>query len=427
MREFRNIVLAILGFRGQSPAFRSLMRRIRHLWGFVLTHEGKLILLCALMSGVIGSVSIAVPVYHLFCAIAGMFLATFFVSRVLRPHVAMEGYLPPNSSAGETFHVDYAISNRGNRPAFDLLARLVDPPDSLEASTEDGVPALSPGDTGTLRLFFHPLKRGLYGPLCVQTYSVFPFNFFRASGPNTVHKNLLVYPNFTPLIEIDISVGRRFQPGGIALTSNTGESPEYIGNREYRAGDPIRRIDFRAWARLGKPAIREYQEEYFCRVALVIDTYVPGSSEGPPSGFPELEAAISLCASIADVLARGEYIIDLFAAGPELYVFRAGRQTAHFENVLEILSCIDECRTDPFETVTPALVDELSGITSLICIFLDWDEARAGLVRTALDCGCTVKPIVVCEGEPTMPLDSAEVVIERFTPRDIRSGAIERL
>jgi len=81
-----------------------------------------------------------------------------------------------------------------------------------------------------------------------------------------------VLPDFRPADAITVPGSARYQPGGIALTSNVGESPEYIGNRDYRAGDPLRRIDFRSWGRLAKPVVREYQEEYFSRIGVVLDT-----------------------------------------------------------------------------------------------------------------------------------------------------------
>ena len=121
-----------------------------------------------------------------------------------------------------------------------------------------------------------------------------------------------------PLVDVSVPVGMRHQPGGIALTSNIGESPEYIGNREYVPGEPVRRIDFRSWARLGKPVVREFQEEYYCRIALVLDTHVvPKMTWGSferwaegwyfpyeqgPEEFPELEAAVSMTAALADAL-----------------------------------------------------------------------------------------------------------------------------
>jgi hypothetical protein len=73
----------------------------------------------------------------------------------------------------------------------------------------------------------------------------------------------------------------------------------------------VRRIDFRSWARLGKPVVREYQEEYYCRIALILDTHVvPKKTWGSferwaegwyfpyeqgPEEFPELEAVCQHC------------------------------------------------------------------------------------------------------------------------------------
>ncbi|MDQ1256382.1 MAG: hypothetical protein QG656_978, partial [Candidatus Hydrogenedentes bacterium] len=183
------------------------------------------------------------------------------------------------------------------------------------------------------------------------------------------------------------------------------------------------------WGRLAKPVVREYQEEYNCRIALVLDTFVRGKRRPDPEGYPDLEAAVSLSASIADALARGEYIIDIFAAGPELYVFRAGRHTAHFENVLEILACVDACRENPFEVVTPALGDELANISTVLCVFLDWDASRETLVRTAVESGCSVKVFIVRDGATSAPYDHLEGVhaIVQYPPKAIAQGGIEAL
>jgi len=211
------------------------------------------------------------------------------------------------------------------------------------------------------------------------------------------------------------------------LTSSIGESPEYIGNREYVPGDSARRIDYRSWARLAKPVVREYQEEYYCRVALVLDTFVPRGRKARREGFPDLEAAISLSASVADALSRGEYLIDLFAAGPELYVFRAGRHTAHFENILEIVACVDACRDNPFDTVAPALVDELTNISTVIGVLLDWDASRRQLVRTAVEMGCSVKILIVRDGETTEPIDFDEGSVVQLSIAQIRDGGLDVL
>lgn len=119
--------------------------------------------------------------------------------------------------------------------------------------------------------------------------------------------------------------------------------------------------------------------------------------------------------------------MDVFAAGPELYVFRAGRHTAHLENVLEILACVGACRKNPFETVAPALAEELHNISGVVCVLLDWDKSRERLIRTAAEAGCNIKVLIVCAGETTEPLAGAAAYadsIAQFTPEAVHRGEL---
>jgi len=130
---------------------------------------------------------------------------------------------------------------------------------------------------------------------------------------------------------------------------------------------------------------------------------------------------------VADTLSRGEYLIDLFAAGPELYVFRAGRHTAHFENILELVACVEACRRNPFETIAPALTDELTNISTVIGVFLDWDASRRHLARTAVESGCSVKLLIVRDGETSEPIDFDDGQVTPLSIAQIRQGGIEVL
>jgi len=241
---------------------------------------------------------------------------------------------------------------------------------------------------------------------------------------------MLVLPDFHPLTHISVPIGKRYQPGGIALTSNIGESPEYIGNRDYRPGDLFQRIDYRSWARNARPVVREYQEEYYCRIALVLDTFISPGIKKKPEGFPNLEAAISLSAAIADALSAEEFLIDIFAAGPELYVFRAGRNIAHLDNILEILASVDACRDNPFDRVAPALASELTNITTVLFVFLDWDEQRERFVRMAVESGCSTKVLIVNDKPTSLPLTGVEDwagPVKKFNPGHISNGSVEAI
>src|SRR6202008_1442681 len=108
---------------------------------------------------------------------------------------------------------------------------------------------------------------------------------------------ITVVPAFQTIRHFELPVSRRYQPGGVMMSSGLGHSPEYVGNREYTPGEPARRLDFKAWARTGKPVVREYQEEYYSRIALVLDTFVPGRFRRGQE-HPQFEAAVSLTAAI---------------------------------------------------------------------------------------------------------------------------------
>lgn len=417
-------------------------RWVWNFWRFKMTLPGRMLGGATGMS-LVGAISVQIPIYQIFCGLAALFLVAFFVGVFSRPRVEITGEFPRTATLGQTIRTEVTVKNSSRRNAFDLSLGFIDLTSAVEHTNRDlSVDVLAPGDEVKIPVSLKPCRRGMHEIPDLRAYSTFPFDLFRSGSSSISMSPLLVLPAFHPLVNIDVPVGLRHQPGGIALTSNIGESPEYIGNREYVPGEPVRRIDFRSWARLGKPVVREYQEEYYCRVALILDTHVvPKKTWGSferwtegwylpyeqgPEIFPELEAAIGMTAAMADALSRGEYLIDLFAAGPDLYVFQAGRHIAHFENVLEILACVEACRQNPFATIAPALVDELAQISTAVCIFLDWDETRRRLAQTIVEAGCELKRIIIRDGPTSLPADDPALgICQQYTLEEATGGQIE--
>jgi uncharacterized protein (DUF58 family) len=169
--------------------------------------------------------------------------------------------------------------------------------------------------------------------------------------------------------------------------------------------------------------VREYQEEFYCRVGLIVDTFVAKQRQQPAAGYPDLEAAISMTAAVADGLSNGEYLVDIFAAGDELHVFRAGRHTAHLENILEILACVEPSYKDAFSDVSAAIVHELESISTAICVFIEWNDQRRELVRQIQEAGCALKILMVAENAEKMSID-VDADVEFMTPEQIRNGGV---
>lgn len=323
-------------------------------------------------------------------------LAIFF-GFIFKPRVEVSRRLPDGVTAGREFSIQMVVRNKTSQNFYDI-SFVHNLPRSIEVITHPHVNELK---QRTEKDFIHTLRatsRGVYHLKNLYALSTFPFGVWNGIKNIYTPHRLTVYPAFTPLETFDIPVGLRYQPGGVALTSNIGESNEFLSIREYRAGDNPRHIHAPSWARRGEPVVKVFQEEYFCRIAVVLDTHVPTGSEEP------LEAAVSLAASVADFLANKEYIVDLFAAGPDLYFLESGRSLAYLKNILEILASVDACKSSPFGTLGPAVAEYLSRTTTIILILLDWDSERASFVRFCQESGTAVKVLVVRDHNPSHPL-----------------------
>jgi uncharacterized protein (DUF58 family) len=409
--------------------FGSWTRRFAdYLWRFKLTHAGKWIVAAWFVSGA-GVVGLQLAIYQVFCALAALVGVAWTFGHLFRPKLDVKGSLPEKLVAGERAKAALSVSNHARRDAaaIGLIAR-----DLGEAlcplEIDEHLLTVPAGGSVSFAVSIQPMRRGLYRFPDVVAFTAFPFDMLRIGAGRLAGSHVLVLPSFHRLGWFELASGERHQPGGVLLSSHVGECPEYVGNREYVPGEPIRRLDFRAWARLGTPVVKEYQEEYFSRVALVLDTHLSAPWNDRKRSGEAFEAAVSLTAAIADALSIGEHVIDLFAAGPELYVFRSGRHTAHFENLLELLACVDVCPNDPFDAIAPAVAEELAGISSAVCVLLDWDDSRRRFVRTIVESGCPIKVILVRSGAPGAPVDPSEnVQFVEVTPEEIMQGAMQSL
>lgn len=136
--------------------------------------------------------------------------------------------------------------------------------------------------------------------------------FPRTRGDDTVD-HLVVFPRVFSLEELGLPADRPFgeRRGGSRLF----EDPLRIaGLREYRPGDPLRRVDWKATARSGDLRSRVYEPSatHQLYVLLNIDT-MSHSWEGYLKD--DLERAVSTAASIAVWAAGARFAVGLLANG----------------------------------------------------------------------------------------------------------------
>ncbi len=391
-----------------------------------LTPAGRYLICISILFAAFGSNSMQVQSYIPAAYLLVMWCMAAAFILVSTPRVELKSSYAERVRAGEVLPVNLELTQLRRNPA-ELAILPHNLPPGLDAVPPDGatVPALKIGGTAHLHLGIRCSRRGTFAWGGFRVETDYPLGIARAYRNLKSKCSVLVYPGFTPLVKLNIPVGRRYQPGGVAMSSDLGESFEYIGNRDYREGDNVRDIDWIATARLNTPIVREYRDEYFLRVGVVLDTHI--GSQNRQEDLENFERAISVCASVSDYMARSDYLVDIFAAGPNLYHLTAGRSLAYLEQILDILACVEDSPDEPFSVIEPELTDYLSRLTTVICVFMNWNENRRDFVHRLASQGTGVKVIIVRDGECDFSPSSADAYgqIPTLSRADIERGLRE--
>ncbi len=241
-----------------------------------------------------------------------------------------------------------------------------------------------------------PLYRGVIRLAGLTVIRPDPFNLFNACVTISLPQSLIVLPKLYNLPEIELPGLRRYQSGGVALASSVGDSEEFRSLREYRPGDSLRKIHWKSWAKVGKPIVKEEQDEFFVRHALILDTFQSVK-------YSEvLEAAVAIAASFACEVQTQESLLDLMFVGHEAYCFTFGRGISHTDRMLEILASVVACQDKSFASLTPVILERVSLLSGCICIFLSWDDQRQQLINYLKSLGIYQLILIVTEKAETL-------------------------
>jgi uncharacterized protein (DUF58 family) len=263
---------------------------------------------------------------------------------------------------------------------------------------EAAVPPLPPQDRGGADVELTPLRRGVLRFSGLTLGRPDPLGLMRSFARVVLPQALLVLPKRYPLPPIALPGVTKYQEGGVAYASNVGQSEEFVSLRDYRRGDPLRHIHWRSWAKTGRPIVKEFEDEFFVRHALVLDTFI----DDPRSDL--FEEAVSVAASFACTVGTQESLLDLLFIGAEAYCFTYGRGLAHTDQMLEVLAGVRTSGEKSFHRLEQLVVEHAAIVSGCICVFLDWDSRRQELVRKLKELGVPVMVMVIVEeGSASQP------------------------
>jgi uncharacterized protein (DUF58 family) len=288
-----------------------------------------------------------------------------------------------------------------NRPS---AARRSGPPSAPDVP----VPDCPPGGSIEIIVAVTARRRGvlrLEGGRLIRTD---PFGLVRAFCRYPAPQTILVLPRRHAVPALSLDGRSHHQQGGVSLASGVGEAEEFVALREYRRGDPLRRVHWRSTARVGRLVIRECHDEHFVRHALALDTCcTPGQDD-------LFEEAVAVAASFACTVPTRESLLDLLFIGhqDDVHQLTCGRGVGQVEQMLEALAVVQPCRGPRFATLAAAVERQAHDLSGCILVLLAWDEPRRALVRRlkARSVPCQVLLLV--------PAGTAEAGIDRGPAAD---------
>jgi len=139
-----------------------------------------------------------------------------------------------------------------------------------------GLPArlrLAPKQTAEVVYRLTPTHRGdgVFGRvICLVTS---PLGLWQSREAHLQNDRVRVYPDFAAIAGyVELLSDRQTVRLGIKKSQRRGEGLEFHQLREYRAGDTLRQIDWKATSRRSELISREYEEERDQRVLFLIDS-----------------------------------------------------------------------------------------------------------------------------------------------------------
>ena len=395
------------------------------LWYWVrrrFTPAGWAVLIACMVTGAVGGADIESTVtYQSFALLFMLLLLSFLCSFWFRGTFSATRTLPRVGTAGQPLPYRIRVKNLTTRSqaGLTLLENLEDPRPAFDdwlgyqraedrrlkklrisgrrnrnpfrqANVKEAeIPPMSPQGEAEARGEILPLRRGILRFTGVTVARPDPLGLFRSFIRVPAAQSVLILPKRYALPPIALPGSLRYQEGGVALAANVGSSEEFVALRDYRHGDPLRHIHWRSWAKTGKPIVKEYEDEFFVRHALVLDTF----DEEPNSDV--LEEAVSVAASFACTILTQESLLDLLFVGNQSYCFTAGRGLASSDAMLEILASVKHCADKKFGVLEHLVLNHVSVVSGCICVLQRWDAARRKFIEKLKELGVPLLVLII--------------------------------
>jgi uncharacterized protein (DUF58 family) len=316
---------------------------------------------------------------------------------------------------GETVTLTATFGNHKLLPLsaleiYDALPRHVKLSGGTQRDNDAGLPclyiarAMLPYTRITRHLHVRCERRGVFqfGPVRYQAGDF--LGVARQHGGDNTQHELLVLPK---IFKLDLgALASRQLLGRQAAQNHLPDPLRKLGAREYRSGDPLRTIDWRATARRSSLMVREIEPSSSPALQIILSFRIHAHSADwvEPD---ELEFAISLAASIAAYASARGMAVGLsgngLAQGKPL-ALPASRAPQQLSRVLELLAHAASRPTGPLAALLQARELSRERTSTWLVIADQLDASEQALLRDAQRRGRAVVVLLTGRAQPMSPV-----------------------
>ena len=423
------------------------------------TPAGVMMIIAIFLSGIFGFNILKTNVYQVMAFGSSAMAVSMVLSLVpFRFKVKINRILPDYATIGDKLNYEIEITNLSSkpqkglilyedlhdpRPSFKTLLSKKEPFEHLRNAWDRKIlyfrwrwliqknskarfnpvelPDLPAGETIRVTLRFVPCYRGYIhfsGSTFARPDAMGLFN--RLIFVKKVQK-MLVLPKRYQLESPDLISARHHHPGGISLAASIGNCDEFMSLRQYRPGDPLRNVHWRTFAKNNELVIKEFEDEYFVRHALILDTFLSSGNENL------FEDAVSIASSYVSSMQLYESILDLMFVGNQIYSFSSGRGLACSEKMLEILACVEPFEDKTVYELVPVLQPCIKKFSGSICIFLGWEAGHKKIYKMFKQALVPMFIIVLAEDKLKMEKKISLDMNEMTHIKVVQTGKIQQV
>ena len=223
--------------------------------------------------------------------------------------------------------------------------------------------SLAPGMVSAVGYRLRPDARGDFNFDGVHLLLHSPLRLWRRRCLAGAAQRVRVFPDFAPLSKLAlVSAERASRMMGAHIRRRRGEGTDFHQMREYRVGDSLRQIDWKATSRARKLISREYQDEQNQQLVVVLDTGRRMLAREPAAGgigdgLSHFDHALDASLLVAWLALRRGDAVGLLATGGERRWVPPRRGMAAID---ELLRASYDLQPEPVATDYLAAATELA-------------------------------------------------------------------